>query len=503
MAMVKIISPSGWDFDCRTASLVKVASDGRLHANDRREFIKRASGSENIFLPFMDRVKFAKDEVPMHLIALGALEAYGPNRNGDGFKEAALKQYHDTFEKFARYYRNHKNKDPKISYGVVKCSAYNPAMRRVELLVGLNAEKSAVDRNGGFLADRELEKLAKGEDIPVSMACRVPYDECSFCGNKARTRDEYCKAAACKAGGCYDNLTKLVKVGNDIHHLFVHNDHPSFFDISGVFRPADRIAWGGKADWVKAASDGFFGIDGAKLAEDMGVVAPLSVILAQDHMQPGEWTPYLAELIKVAYGLAALERNESLRLHEETKRAFSTDMQPAIDFAGLDMGEDMKKTAAALGALADQKIVLSLRDFARLTKRAELLDDAAACVKGVYGRMIADGSLERRLASNKYAPAEKLASAKQRQTAARMVSTYSLQKEAVDHRCWVSVLREHRLPVSKSAFWNEKKASDSPLVEELARDYACYKVAALRRIAQFDDEFLLTARLSDCQNQVV
>ena len=504
MAMVKIVSPSGWDFDCPSASLVKVASDGRLHANDRREFIKRASGSENVFLPFMDRVKFAKDEVPMHLIALGAVEAYGPNRNGDGFKEAALKQYHDTFEKLARYYRNHKNKDPKISYGVVKCSAYNNAMKRVELLVGLNAEKSAVDRNGGFLADRELEKLARGEDIPVSMACRVPYDECSFCGNKARTRDEYCKSASCKAGGCFDNLTKLVKVGNDMHHLFVHNDHPSFFDISGVFRPADRTAWGGKADWVKAASDGgFFGVGGAKMAEDMGVVAPMHVILAQDTMQPGEWRPYLAEQIKLAHGLAVMEQSGRLRLHEETKRAFAADVQPDIDLAALELGDDLKKTAAALGALADQKIILSLRDFARMTKRAELLDDAGSCLKGVYGRMIEDGSLERRLANNKYAPAEKLASAKQRQAASRMVSTYSLQKEAVDYRCKVSALREHRLPESKSVFWNEKKASDSPLVEELARDYACYKVAALRRIAQFDGEFLLTARLSDCQNQVV
>jgi hypothetical protein len=43
--------------------------------------------------------------------------------------------------------------------------------------------------------------------------------------------------------------------------------------------------------------------------------------------------------------------------------------------------------AAALGALADRKVVLPLRDFARMTKRAEHAD-AAARLPRVYGRMI-------------------------------------------------------------------------------------------------------------------
>lgn len=503
MAMIKIVSPSGWDFDGPVASSVKIASDG-LRGHDRGEFVKRAGAAANIFLPYLDSVKFAKDEEPVHLLALGASEAYGPNRNGDGFKEATCKKYHDTFVKFARHYRNHKNKDPKISYGVIKLSAYNPTMRRVELLVGLNKEKSAVDRNGGFVADKELEKLAKGEDLAVSMACRVPFDVCASCGNKARTRDEYCKAASCPAGGCADNLTKLVKMGRDTFIVHVDNPDPHWFDISTVFRPADRIAYGGKADYLtKAAADsGFFGVDGAKLAEDMGVMAPLAVILAQDTMGPGEWTPYLAAQIKLAYGLAELERQP--KELGQVKRAFVVDMQPDFPLETMELSpEQPAKMAAALGALADQKIILSLRDFARMTKRAMLAEDAGACMRGVYLRMIEDGSLEQRIGHNKYAPAEKLASLKQRKTAERVHSVYSLEKDAVDHRTQLSVLRQHRLPDDKNAFWNEKKASDSPLVEELARDYAIYKLAALRRIAEFDSDFLLTARLSIAQNQVV
>src|SRR5437764_590342 len=182
MAHVKIVSPSGWDqFEGNVARLVKIASGG-LRGHDRSEFIKRAGASSNVFLPFLDSVKIAKDEEPVHVIALGAEEAYGPNRNGDAFDEHTCKTGHDSFVKFARWYRNHKNKDPKQSYGIIKLSAYNPQMRRVELLVALNKEKSAAERNGGFVADKELAKLARDEDIAVSMACRVPYDVCTYSG---------------------------------------------------------------------------------------------------------------------------------------------------------------------------------------------------------------------------------------------------------------------------------------------------------------------------------
>lgn len=507
MAMEKVISPSGWEMGVPVATMLKLGRDMRLGASDRKAFEKRAGAAgAHIFENQLDRVKFAKDEIPVHLIALGASEAWGPNRNGDAFTEATLKQAHDTFVKHAFWFRNHKNKKAENHphYGIVKASAYNPQMRRVELLVGLPATKQAADLLGcNGPADREVEKLAAGDDIAVSMACRVPYDVCSGCGNKARTREEYCKAASCKYGGCYDNLTRLVKTAGDVHLLHVRNDRPIFFDISNVFRPADRTAYAGRADWVKAAHDGFFGTDGAKLAEDLGVKAPLSVILAQDAMPAGEWRPYLAAQIKLAHGLAALDQRPDT-FDAAVKRAFAADVQPDVDLDALELtGDRPEKVAAALGALADRAIILPLRDFSRMTKRAEHADAAAACMRGVYLRMIEDGSLERRLSANPYAPAEKLASAKQRTAAARMVSRYSLAKEAVDARCRLSAVRGLGVPASRSAAWDEKKAHDSSVAEELARDYACYKVAALRRISEFDDEFMLTARIAVCQNQVI
>jgi hypothetical protein len=187
--------------------------------------------------------------VPIHLIAIGATEFYGPNRNGDGFKEATLRKYAHTFvtkpvtREGAYFYRDHLNKNPLKSYGTVKAAFYHPAMHRVELLVALNGTKEAAERNNGLLADRELEKLARDDDgdaFGVSMACRVPFDVCSGCGNRARHRGEYCTARTCKYGGLAEAITKVAADG---HVLHADNPDPAFFDISHVYRPADRTAY--------------------------------------------------------------------------------------------------------------------------------------------------------------------------------------------------------------------------------------------------------------------
>jgi NADH:ubiquinone oxidoreductase subunit E len=481
MALLKYIDPTGWDFDAPSAQLVKVAADGRLHAQDRRDFIKRASGSENVFLPYLDRVKLAADETPVHLIALGALEAYGPNRNGDGFREKALKQYHPTFVKYARFYRNHKNKNPEHSYGVVKLAAYNPTMRRVELLVALNGSEKAAQRNGGFVADQELEKLARGEDIPVSMACRVPYDECSYCGNRARTRAEYCKAASCGAGGCAENLTKLVKVGNDVHHLFVHNDHPLFFDISAVFRPADRIAWGSRADWLnKQASD--WSIDEA---------APWRSRLSEVDLSPAGDHPF-ARLIP---GLAAVEKQAAWPVIWE--QAFRPKVQPPIDWSRFP---GQIKQAQLLNAMAEAQIVLPLYDFARLTGQTAAYSQAARQLPNAYRRLAVSSEKQAAVAASPWARLDQAGGfsllPRLGEALAPIIPSHSLRPEWVFHRVKLAGLRP---PVRlKTTF--EKTATDG---QRLLTDYLAYQLSALGRIASHSDDFVLTARFSACQNRAV
>ncbi len=242
--MLKYFSSEDWNWDIEPVALVKRSSAGRVTGRDRSVLLKRA-GDDRI-LQRIARLPLKAGEEPIHVIALGASQWYGPNRKGDAFRQEVLQRYHDTFTTHARHYRHHQNTDPAESYGIVKAAWYNDRMHRVELLVALNATEEAARRNGGKVADWELNKLASSGDFPVSMACRVSYDVCSGCGNRARTREDYCDEDRCPYGGCKKHMAK---VAYDGHLLHVDNPDPVFVDISTVIRPADRTAYAARADW--------------------------------------------------------------------------------------------------------------------------------------------------------------------------------------------------------------------------------------------------------------
>lgn len=157
------------------------------------------------------------------VLALGASEWYGPNRNGDGFREEELVRRHKTFETDAHVYRSHVNKDPAKSFGKVVKSFYNNDMHRVELVLEIDNEK----------APDIVEKINKGEQVAVSMGCRIKHDVCSICGNKAPKRDDYCDHAK----------FQLNDILPDGRLVYVDNPDPTFFDISVVWRPADRTGY--------------------------------------------------------------------------------------------------------------------------------------------------------------------------------------------------------------------------------------------------------------------
>jgi len=154
--------------------------------------------------------------------ALSAGEYFGSNRNGDYFPEGVLKKYHKTFEALGHVYKYHVNKDPKKSMGKVVFSHYNPRMKRVELILELDNEK----------ASPVVKKLEGGELPSVSMGCRVPYDCCSVCGNKAKTLKQYCDHLKYR-------MNEVLPSGQKIYAI---NTMPKFFDLSVVTIPADRTA---------------------------------------------------------------------------------------------------------------------------------------------------------------------------------------------------------------------------------------------------------------------
>lgn len=165
-----------------------------------------------------------KNSVFVLVLALGAGEYYGPNRNGDYFSKEDLFERHPTFVSDGKHYKHHVNKDPKKCYGDVMESYYNPQMHRVELIVRLNKED---------LTNKDMiDKIEAGEPVPVSMAARVPYDVCSICGNKAKTLAEYCTHLN----------NEMLSVKSDGRQVFALNPNPTFFDISEVVIGADPTA---------------------------------------------------------------------------------------------------------------------------------------------------------------------------------------------------------------------------------------------------------------------
>lgn len=167
------------------------------------------------------------------VIGLGDDETYGANRNGDGFpsqpvkgkiaSDEVLTKHYQSYDK-AHVFEHHVNADPAKAIGRVKKAFWNPYMHRVEMVEDFINEK----------APHLLEKIASGEYPAKSMGCRIKYDVCKNCGNKARTRADYCEHL------------KFAMSRIDPHTGIQNtalNPSPDFFDSSWVIRPADRTGF--------------------------------------------------------------------------------------------------------------------------------------------------------------------------------------------------------------------------------------------------------------------
>lgn len=157
----------------------------------------------------------------LHINMLGSSEIYGPTKNGDFFSTETLKRFHKTFQTTpAKFFKHHQNKSHSPSFGVVIFSTFNPIMQRIELIVEADEATS-----------KELDVLmAKGIYPKTSMACRLPHDRCSICGNVAKTRQEYCKHLMFEMGKLYSDGRRVAAI---------NEDNITWFDCSWVVRPAD------------------------------------------------------------------------------------------------------------------------------------------------------------------------------------------------------------------------------------------------------------------------
>jgi hypothetical protein len=218
--------------------------------------VKRAADSA--ITEFAASIKPDPSKIYLHILAMGSGESVGANRNADWFPEDNLKQHFKTFETSpAHVFTNHVNRDPAKAIGQVMLAIYNDRMHRVELIAW-------VDRVKG---KSFVERIERGEYPSTSMACKTPYDICSICGNKARTRDEYCSHLKTELGRLYPDGRKAMAI----------NSGPlRFFDISFVIRPADVTS----EVMQKVASNHYLSdvVGSAEHAEEEGLVEKVATM---------------------------------------------------------------------------------------------------------------------------------------------------------------------------------------------------------------------------------
>jgi hypothetical protein len=317
--------------------------------------------------------------------------------------------------------------------------------------------------------------------------CRVKHDVCSGCGNKAKSRDEYCGPDLCKYGGCRDNLAKTFEDGHTLH---VDNPDPVFFDISNVFRPADRIAYTlGRAHYrtkhaeafeemAKAAADHQFGVEkraSSSMAARLGITAPLWLY------DDGPWAdPRIVGQMKIANELINLETKIGGEARNERDRAFLKVVYPAA-FDTPTVHKGPIKLAHVVTALAHQKCMLPVLQFITLltgectTKTANAADRVAERLPGVYNRLASDPQLEEALRSNPYLPTGAVPT-KMAHWALNHAAEWSLDRPRVIERLQLSVLRQ---PDYSGERREMTKVATVDGTEELAKQYALYQIGFL------------------------
>ena len=234
----------------------------------------------------------------MHVIAMGDAENYGPNKNFDlwpasGLEKSSGTYGHHTFVKNGHFFREHNNRSKDKAIGTIKASAWNPEMHRVELIVHGDKDKAAP----------EYAMAKAGKVVSVSMSARVSHDRCTICDHHAKSSSLYC-----------DHLKKRMGQWHPEHKKFAFaiNDYPSFFDISAVRNPADRIAHYLEyqfSDGNKSSSGPAVNFSDLR-AKQAGILLPQESELGWSTPAGRQWLAVLAEEASYQQGLKQAAHDE-------------------------------------------------------------------------------------------------------------------------------------------------------------------------------------------------
>lgn len=468
----KIIRPDSFGFDEPIAKLMEVHSKGV----DKGWMMKRAAMFDDVIRD----IKPEKGHTLIHVITTGAMETYGPNSNCDGFNKHAgeyrlpapkkgqpeviilgggLDEYHKTYRKTGHVYKNHKdNKDPDKASGSIVHECVNDDMDRGELIISVDNDKW----------HDEIENLAEGKPIMLSQGSGVPYDICSYCGHRRTRFPDACE---------HIKRNKLA-ITSDGHQIFVINDKPNFHDISGVFKPADKMAFA-----LRKVASGEV-ITSGELAEMEGYTAPTSLA---DHLYGKVYDKY-AKLVK----LAGMEKEILALGHDPSAGAFCD--ESGFKSVPNGVGEIISgDTNRSMGVMHGAKIVLPLELFIKLLlKNRPEASDVESILPAVRDRMptlfsdmLDDGDVSETLKDGTYDGCPGLHQ-HIRPIIERMMGSHSLGFGPVKRRVSITVLNGRPGEPLKGFTINKRGAEENDAADFVAREYGKYLIS-FNRVC--DDDF--------------
>lgn len=494
MSLIKYIAPNGWNFP--EERLVTPITEGPW-----TKFLTKKASMD------VSDIKYEPDFVKVHVIALGAGEYWGANRNGDYFPQSALENYHHTFVDFGNFHKNHKNKPGDPKYGTVEKSWYNPNMHRVELVVAVDLLKYPEFK----------DKLESGQDIAVSMAANLPYDICSICGHK-RTKPG-------KEFTCEHINNELTKVYPDGRQVSALNLIPKFFDISDVWKPADRTAYvlrkvarsqGGATDIDAALGDVSFKKEAYKKQAskfkhiqvgslDTADYVNVALEQALDMSQPFHRTSHIPELRKSAWcKIAFIDKLSELEKHIEgeltgevkdnkVKAIKNSIVNVNLPNKILDAMSNLPKSTA-YASLADKGIILRPQEFLRLNlgEQAPDVSKVLPMIKGIFSKLNSKPDLEEHIPSDFNLDAVPEHS-KVSKIFNKFVPARSILPESAVNRTVIILMMKLPKAESFNTEGSSELEKESHFNRELALLYGLYKASALEYILSRNKQHQLSS----------
>ena len=329
-------------------------------------------------------IKKSADFLYVRTRAIGSLEKWGPNMNGDGFPMEELRKSYSSFVGKGNFI-DHKSDDITKIRGLVIDAYLNNDDQCVETLI-------AVDKKSHPQLARDIDT---GTVNSVSMGTRVGWSKCSVCENRARTEKDYCSHIANYKGMKISFLTQNAahRMGQwPVHEV---NHDLEFIELSWVAVPAFQDAHVlEKIASLKTAVDNGFKTEAytTELSEDEKQILAFASAKDQLHREASsEVKPEIPEALRSIAEAAACQ-NEECAVDPRRKADNSQPVRTAAEMRRITITYDdtrYRRTSQDYGA--EGKVVFDGKDYEWWASSADKSQWNVSLEKDLYDLLSARG----------------------------------------------------------------------------------------------------------------